>query len=81
VPTVYLRVITSVSGSKAFGQKPDPNRQFIGAQVMVTNRGHKHYRGIIKDVLSDNFALVELEATLHRTRIKLSDLALKYVCF
>jgi hypothetical protein len=57
---------------------PDPNRVFIGRQVMLMTKGHKHYRGIIRDILNDGFALVELEATLSRIRIKLQNLAITY---
>lgn len=59
-----------------FIQQEDPNRRFIGGLVSVRTKGYKHYRGIIRDTLNDGYALVELEATLRRTRIKLQDLAL-----
>lgn len=58
----------------------DPNRYLIGRHVQIIGENeYKAYRGIVKDVLRDNFVIVELAANMRRHRVRLANLTLMYV--
>lgn len=80
---VNRRTVDTSQQTPSVGEAPatDFNRRFIGRRVVVMGKQHgfKNYFGIIKDVLNDGFATVELEATLRRVRIEMSKLAVRCV--
>ncbi|KAF5378194.1 hypothetical protein D9615_007593 [Tricholomella constricta] len=57
--------------------QPDPNLRFVGRHVRVIGSGHglKDYEGIVKSIEVDNYALVEISATMRQQRLPLSKLA------
>ena len=73
MPPLYPPLL-SVDGEQEFA---NPNWNIIGWCVVVSGcgAGYKHYRGIIRDALNDEFVVVELEATFRRMRISLDKLA------
>lgn len=58
----------------------DPNRYLIGRHVKIIYKSqYKAYRGVVKEVLQDDFVIVELEANARRHRVRLANLTLMYV--
>lgn len=57
-----------------------PNRYLIGRHVQIINKSHyKAYRGIVKEVLQNDFVIVELAANMQRHRVRLANLTFMYV--
>lgn len=58
----------------------DPNGYLLGRHVQIINKHHyKAYYGVVKEVLQDNFVIVELAANMRRHRVRLANLTLVYV--
>lgn len=58
----------------------DPNRYLIGRHIQIIHESqYKAYRGVVKEVLQDDFVIVELEANARHHRVRLANLTFMYV--
>ena len=79
--TAWVQVHRQLNGESLCSLEPvnmkfDPNRSYQGQEVMVTHGNFKGYLGRITSTTMDETVLIEINATLRKVQLKLSELSL-----
>ena len=78
--TAWVQVNHGPNGESApslelVNMKYDPNRSYQGREVMVVNGNFKGYLARITSTCADDTVIVEINATMRKVRLKLSELS------